>query len=61
MAIPREDLHRLVDALPETAMDAAQRFLGWIIEEEDDADSLPLSDIEWRSVRPSSPQAITST
>lgn len=51
MAVPKEDLHRLVDALPEAATETARRFLTWIIEEEGDADPLPLSEAEWQGVR----------
>lgn len=51
MAVPKDDLHRLVDALPDAATETARRFLTWIIEEESDTDSLPLSDAEWRGVR----------
>ena len=33
MSIPKEDLHRLVDLLPEKATSVAQKFLKFIVEE----------------------------
>ena len=47
----KDDLHRLVDALPDTATETPRRFLTWIIEEEGGTDPLPLSEAEWRGVR----------
>ncbi len=34
MSVPKEDLHRLVDRLPEQATDMARDFLLWLAERE---------------------------
>lgn len=51
MALPKDRLHRLVDALPDDAVEPAWRFLQWILDEETEIDSLPLTADEWRSVQ----------
>ena len=51
MAIPKEELHRLVDALPETATETVRLFLAWIIDEDADLDLAPLTEREWAGIR----------
>lgn len=43
VGVPKEELHMLVDALPERATEMAERFLAWIIDEESDIDHVPLT------------------
>jgi predicted transcriptional regulator len=51
MAVRKDDLHRLVEALPDAALEPARRFLQWILDEETSIDSLPLTAAEWDAVR----------
>lgn len=51
VSVPKEELHRLVDALPERATEMAKRFLAWIIDEESDVDPVPLTDEERAKVQ----------
>lgn len=50
MAIPKEQLHRLIEALPDAATEPAQRFLQWILDEEAEVDLLPLTAEDWDAV-----------
>jgi predicted transcriptional regulator len=51
VAVRKDELHRLVDELPDTALEPVRRFLQWILDEEIGIDSLPLSPVEWDAVR----------
>lgn len=51
MSVSKEELHRLVDALPDDSTETVRRFLAWVIDEETDVDLEPLTDEEWAAVR----------
>lgn len=51
MSVRKDDLHRLVEELPDAALEPARRFLQWMLDEETNIDSLPLSAVEWDAVR----------
>ena len=50
MSVPREELHRLVDSLPEDATETASRFLSWLVDEGPGMTAVPLSEQEWAAV-----------
>ena len=54
MATPKEHLHRLIEALPDSATEPAQRFLQWILQwildEEAETDLVALTAQDWDAV-----------
>lgn len=59
MTVAKEELHRLVDALPESATETVRRFLAWILDEEAATDLEPLTEREWAHVRRGEEQLTT--